>query len=35
MLEKMDQYIAKKSAGVVSERRVGPIVCPTYTKTAH
>ena len=26
MLEKMDLYIAKKSAGVVSERRVGPIV---------
>ena len=29
-LEKMVLYIAKKRAGVVSERRVGPIVCHVY-----
>ena len=32
MLEKMDLYIAKKSAGVVSERRVDPISMPRIPK---
>ena len=32
-LEKMDLYIAR-SAGVVSERRVGPIVCHVYQSSS-